>query len=186
MRPIEKKDNSYLADKIMLRAKYLPEKPVVLDCYGGMGKVWHGVESVIGKKIERLGVDKRPDLSDFHIHADNIDFLNSVDLSAFNVVDLDAYGIPARQIQTLYDRKYEGVVFVTFIQSMRGALPTVMMNGLSLGKLYKQAPSVFTRHGWSLFKEWLQTLGVKKIVHRSRNRKHYVAFSFANILPGLS
>src|SRR6516164_5028271 len=94
-------DNSYLRDKVDLRIEHLPPGPVsVLDCYSGKGLIWAAVKRISGRSITVLPIDKRAEKLDFHLHGDNIHYLSTLNLSRFNVIDLDAYGVPFEQIQT--------------------------------------------------------------------------------------
>lgn len=105
-------DNSLLAYKVWLRVDHLPAGPVsVLDCYGGYGVVWGEVKRLTRRgDINRVGIDtnRRPGM----VKGDNRKWLPSVDLSAFNAIDLDAYGVPFAQVKILFRRGYVGTVFL--------------------------------------------------------------------------
>src|SRR5688572_25502525 len=94
----KKTNNSYLADKVALRVAHMPKagEVRVLDCYAGQGVIWRAVERLTGREIKVLGIDvNKPDeLSGFRMPGDNRAYLEIIDLSRFDVVDLDAYGIP--------------------------------------------------------------------------------------------
>lgn len=178
----KKTDNHYLADKVMMRIKNSPwpnNRPLkVLDCFGGKGAVWSSVKKISGKSVERTPIDKRIDLMQFHIHGDNSRILTELDLSDYDVIDLDAYGIPADQIDIVINSNFNGVVFVTAIQTMHGGLPHKIIDDLKFPESIKEsAPSLVARRGWDYLKEWLFLMGVKKIIHRSKNRKHYFCFT---------
>jgi hypothetical protein len=176
-----KTDNSYLRDKVDLRINHLPAGEVrVLDCYSGKGLIWAAVKEVSGRKIHTLPIDQRKDKLDFHLHGDNLEYLETLDLAPFNVVDLDAYGVPFAQIDCLVRRKYKGVVFVTAIQSVMGNLPWGMLEKIGFTRAQiEKAPILFARRGWEFFLQYLAQIGVKKISHRSHNRKHYLAMVLA-------
>ena len=178
-----KTDNHYLADKVALRIGMIEhlESPRVLDVFGGHGVVWAAVERLAGKKINRVAVDNRLDLDLPHLHGDNVKVIKGLDLTAFDVVDLDAYGIPAGLIQeVVVSKKFRGVVFVTAIQTMQGQMPKIIAEDLGLPRSISSAcPSLVSRRGWEFFKAWLASLGVREITHRSKNRKHYLGFHSA-------
>lgn len=176
-----KTDNAFLFDKIKLRANHLPEAPVVvLDAFGGHGLVWAGVGRATGRTIKRLAVDNRNDLSTFHLHGDNVKILAGMDLSKFNVIDLDAYGVPYDQLKIVFQKKFHGTVFVTFIQTMNGVVPHGLLCDVGFSKtMIEKTPSLFFRRGWTYFKEWLALNGVREVWHRSHARKHYLAFNCA-------
>jgi hypothetical protein len=173
-----KTDNSYLRDKVDLRINHLPEGKVrVLDCYSGKGAIWEAVKRLCAKRdIQVLPIDQRHDKFDFHLHGDNLSYLQTLELSRFNVIDLDAYGVPFDQIECLVQRKYKGAVFVTMIQSIMGQLPHGMLEKVGFTKAQvEKAPTLFGRRGWQYFLEFLAVSGVKQIAHRSHSRKHYLA-----------
>lgn len=175
-----KTDNHYTADKVALRVsmtEHLAE-PRVLDVFGGHGVVWAAVTRQTGKRISRVAVDNRLDLFDPHLHGDNTKIVKGLDLSRFDVVDLDAYGIPAALIhEVVVDKRFKGVVFVTAIQTMHGGMPKAICEGLGLPQsIFAECPSLVARRGWEFFKAWLATLGIREIIHRSKGRKHYLGF----------
>jgi len=173
-----KTDNSYLRDKVDLRIGHLPAGKVrVLDCYAGKGMIWEAVKRISGRKdIRVLPIDQRHDRFDFHLHGDNLSYLQTIDLARFNVIDLDAYGVPFDQINCLVERKYKGVVFITMIQSIMGQLPHGMLERIGFAKhQIEKAPTLFGRRGWQYFLEYLAAVGVQQIFHRSHKRKHYLA-----------
>lgn len=180
-----KTDNDFTRDKCELRAAHLPAGDVrVLDCFSGKGVIWRGVERLTGRRIQTLPIDVRADLTTFHLDGNNQEFLETMDLSKFNVIDLDAYGSPHEQLAILFRRGYVGVVFVTFIQTAYGMMAKTVLRGVGfsdaqLGK----SPTLFGRRGWEYFKQWLALNGVTSIAHRSHGRahsshgKHYLCFT---------
>ena len=172
----QKTNNSFLIDKIMLRANHLPDNPVVLNCFAGEDLIWCGVELKAGKKIPRLNIDKKS-YGDFYIPGDCIGYLETLDLNKYSVIDLDSYGIPFKELQVLVKRKYKGTIFVTFIQSIIGVLPTELL--LSQGiteKMINKIPTAYYKSGWKYFLNYLSSAGVTEIVQRTKDRKHYICF----------
>lgn len=185
-----KTDNSYLRDKVELRIGNLPPGPVrVIDCFSGKGLIWAAVKKLSGRDIVTLPIDKRTDINDFHLHGDNLDFLETMDLSRFNVIDLDSYGIPFDQIEVLVHRKFCGVVFVTAVWSTTGRMVGAMPHGLlrAIGfsdEQIQKCPTLFSRRGWEYFLQYLASVGVRSIRHRSHARKHYLAMQLSGAAPG--
>lgn len=171
-----KTDNSYLGDKVYLRANHLPNDDIILlDAYAGLGHIWQGVSNVTGRKINRLAIDKKRTIG-FHLPGDNLAYLPSMDLTRFNAIDLDAYGVPYPQIEIVFQSKFSGWVYVTFIQSIFGGLPTDFLVQCGFTKaMIKKSPSLVYRRGFEYFLEYLASRGVEKVFHRSVSRKHYVA-----------
>ena len=164
--------NSYLADKVWLRARNMPKGEVnVLDCFAGKGTIWRAVSLVTGREINTLPIDTT-NSEGFYLPGDNRSFLSIIDLTRFNVVDLDAYGIPYEQLKILTERKYKGCVFVTFIQTGWGAMPWGLLTDLGFSReMIDRIPTLFAQRasgvGWGFFKEWLAVHGVKSIRVRS-------------------
>ena len=181
MAATKKTDNHFTADKMALRIKYScwGEKPLrVLDVFGGHGVIWRGVERKSGRKVLRTAIDSRDDLKTFHLHGDNSKVMASLDLSEFDVIDLDAYGIPSEQLQIIFDKKYSGIVFVTAIQTMQGQMPKRILEDIGIpSEISTKCPTLASKRGWDYLKEWLSKNGVKKIIHRSWSRKHYFVFA---------
>ena len=173
-----KTDNSYLADKVGLRVEHLPRKGEirVLDCYAGTGRIWRAVKRRTGRDIKVLAMDKRP--IGYHLPGDNLAWMSSINLSIFNVIDLDAYGVPYEQLKLLFDNGYKGIVFVTFIQSIWGRMPKGMLIDVGFTEeMLEKAPSLCNARGWEYFQEWLSIHGVSTIWDRSHSRKHYFCFA---------
>lgn len=178
-------NNSHLADKVALRAGHLPDVPIVrvLDCFGGEGKVWAAVKRLTGRRIVTLPIEiKDYEASEFHLPGDNRAYLSSLDLSKFNVIDLDAYGVPFEQLEMVFNGNYRGVVFVTFIQSIMGRLPNSLLTSVGFtDEMIKKCPTLFGKSGFKYFLEYLGLRGVKRIWHRSHARKHYIGFNCADL-----
>jgi len=174
-----KTDNSYLADKVGLRAEHLPagHTITVLDCFAGSGRIWRAVKRRHPKKdIRILAMDKKN--IGFHLPGDNLAWLKSMDLSKFNVIDLDAYGVPYEQLKIILDRGYKGIVFVTFIQSVFVKMPSGLLHDVGFtDAMIDKAPALLNARGFDRFAEWLAGYGVKSMFHRSHARKHYICFS---------
>jgi len=178
MAQTKKTNNSYLGNKIELRLAFLPEAPSVLDCYGGAGLIWRVITERTGLKIRYVGIDKNEYGSGFYLPGDNMAYLLAMDLSRFNVIDLDAYGVPYEQLKTLFERRYSGRVFVTFIQSLYGKMPYGLLEEIGFSRvMIEKCPTLFGKRGWRHFLDWLAQNGVGEVVHRSNAGKHYLTFA---------
>lgn len=174
-------DNSFLTDKVYLRANHLPDGDVitVLDCFAGKGHIWKNVVHLTGRKIRRLAMDYKDGLG-FHLPGNNLAWMPSLDLNYFDVIDLDAYGVPYQQLKLIFDADYRGVVFVTFIQSVFGGIPHDLLVDVGVSEdMIKKCPTLFYKSGWSYFLDWLAMRGVSKIWRRSFHKKYYVCFNAA-------
>jgi hypothetical protein len=174
-----KTNNSYLADKVALRVAHLPDREVlrVMDCYAGSGVVWSAVKKLTGRRIAVLPIDISADVDGFHLAGDNKQYLETMDLSRFDVIDLDAYGVPYDQLKIVLDRGFHGTVFVTFIQSVFGTLPNTLLVDLGFSlPMIEKSPALFGARGWQYFCEWMALRGVTSFWHRHHARKHYIGF----------
>lgn len=178
MAQTKKTNNSFLSNKVKLRLAHLPDGDLsVLDCYGGSGLIWAAIERETGRKIRYISIDKQDYDIGLYLPGDNLAYLKSLDLGRFNVIDLDAYGVPFDQLEVLFERGYTGLVFVTFIQVVAGSLPRGMLREIGFTpEMVRKIPSLFFRRGWRYFSDYLAQKGVRTITHRSHARKHYLTF----------
>jgi hypothetical protein len=148
----------------------------VLDCYSGHGWIWKEVKKT-NNNITTTQIDTRDDKSGIYLKGDNSKFLGGMDLSTFNVVDLDSYGVPVEQLAILFDRNYKGVVFFTFIQSNRGRLPNQMLFNIGYTpEMVKKIPTLFNKNGFDKFYKWLFLNGICEINYINHKRKYYGYF----------
>jgi hypothetical protein len=176
-------DNSFYFQKITLREeviKKLVNEINILDCYAGKGKIWSGlIERNRNVKINYLGIEKekKKNKNISVLEGDNLKYLKALDLSKFNLIDLDAYGIPYDQINVVMSSNFRGYVIVTFIHTGMGRLPDNML--LSLGytkEMINKCPTLFSRnHNQKLFRS-LYSYGVKSINFIEKNEKLYFYF----------
>jgi len=182
-------DNSFLEVKVKLRLDNLPAGTCnVLDCYAGTGLIWSTIKERIsgpGHRINVLGMDRKK-LAGIYLQGDNLKFLASMDISKFNVIDLDAYDVPYLQLKIIFSRKLhkEVVIFVTFIQSVYGRLPTDMLEELGYSPtMIRKCPSIFFRNGFEKFKQFLAIHGIEQIRYYSHDQKNYLCFTIKKAVP---
>lgn len=174
-------DNSYLEEKVQLRLDTvnLIDKDVisVLECYAGDGYIWSEVRLRTKKEIKVLRIDQKPDKKGVYLKGSNMKFIKSMDFSKFDIVDLDAYGIPFEQLEVVFEKQFKGYVHVTAIQSVMGALPYGLLeaNGIP-ARMYKKTPILFSKHGLQKLSNYLQQHGVEKITGFFIEKKNYFWF----------
>ena len=174
-------DNSYLEEKVQLRLDTINmiDKDVisVLECYAGDGYIWSEVRLRTKKEIKVLRIDQKPDKKGVYLKESNMKFIKSMDFSQFDIVDLDAYGIPFEQLEVVFEKKFKGCVHVTAIQSVMVALPDVLLeaNGIP-ARMYKKTPILFSKHGLHKLCNYLQQHGVEKITGFFIEKKNYFYF----------
>jgi len=176
-------DNSNLLAKVNLRIAHLPQKSKinVLDAYHGEGIIWKYISEKVKSDIQITAIERKPITDDLVLQGDNRKILPSLYLEKFDIIDLDAYGVPFDQLEYIfnYDRKkmiHHGI-FVTFIQSVYGRLPVAMLKKLGYSKkMVEKVPSIFNRNGIEKFKSYLAMRGVDRIFIKSQREKHYLYF----------
>ena len=177
-----KTNNSYLEAKVTLRLNNLPDKKdiTVLDAYCGTGRIWRNVKERSNKQIKILSIDKNPH-KNVDIICDNLKVLSGIDLNGFDIVDLDAYGCPFAQMQLLFNHGYNGVVFITYIQSYYGNLPYGILKQAGFTKeMLAKAQTIFTKKPLDILDIYLHANNITKYSIKSLDRKHYLCFTVTN------
>lgn len=181
--PIKKTNNDagILQAKIDLRIESIKklEEVKVLELFGGEGVLWDAVKKQTGKKIDILSMDINK-YKRLQLQGDNTKFIDSLNLNEFDVIDIDAWGSPYKQLDMILTRRFTGIIHCTFIQTMMGKLSTDLL--LSLGyskKMIAKIPSIFNKNGILKFKQYLANKGIKEINIVSRGRKNYLWFLLA-------
>ena len=176
----KKTENSYFDAKVQLRIRNLPKRPglKVLDLFSADGSIWNEIKRRTNRNMVVVRVERKPGRRGVYLRGDNLKFLDAIGLDQFQVIDLDAYGVPFKQLEKVFDLNPTKVtVFVTFIQSLYGQLPRGMLEYCGVTeKMVKKCPSLFMRDGFERFKEYLARKGVTEIQHFSVGKKHYLTF----------
>jgi hypothetical protein len=162
---------------------HLPDKPVfsVLDAFHGQGLIWEYIASRTKKKIEVVGIDKKSNPEEFVLFGDNKKFFPSMSLERFDVIDLDAYGVPFDQLEYIFDydarKKIHHRIFLTFIQSIYGRLPLGLLRKLGYSEaMIKKIPVFFDRNGIEKLKGYFAMMGVSNVFIKSMGKKYYLFF----------
>lgn len=158
-------DNSSVSQKRYLRRRATShlETLRVLDLFAGKGLLWRDFAT---EKYVAVEIDESKNQN--AIHTDNRKLIPRIDLSKFNVIDLDSYGVPADQIKLIYDNKtlQDGTVIIyTCISNKVSTIPSTLARYASISRgLYEKAQTLF--NGWSteLFFDYLASLGVDKVI----------------------
>lgn len=180
-------DNSHFELKVGLRMDNLPAGCVrVLDCFSGTGRIWNEVRRRCpDRQFHVTRIDQRPNMPGVYLRGDNRKYLAAMNLDAFNVIDLDAYGVPFEQMELLFSRPITvpKSVFVTYIRTGIGQLPHGMLEALGYSRsMISKCPTLFCRHEREKLFGYLANRGVTEVTCASVDRKHYLHFS---LLPQL-
>ena len=172
-------DNSYLGDKIALRLSMIPVKNTlrVIDAYSGAGTIWKNIQKKYSGKILITKIDQEQKDDSFVFIGDNVKYLTSLNLDKYDVIDLDAYGVPYEQLKIIFERSFRGTVFVTYIQSFAGRLNDGLLEDLGYTKkMIDKCPTLFGKNGLVKLTHWLSLHGINHITIRSHERKSYLGF----------
>jgi len=177
-------DLSLIEDKIQLRIDSIVglNEIVVLELFGGEGILWSEVKKRTNKDIKILSIDVNK-YKRIQLQGNNEKFIDSLDLEIFNVIDIDAWGSPYKQLNKIIAKKYKGIVHCTFIQTMMGKLSNDLLLNLGYSEnMIKKIPSIFNKNGIDKFKLYLANKGIKEINIVSEKKKNYLWFYLHNTL----
>ncbi len=167
-------NNSHLNYKVKLRLDFLPQKNIrVLNAYAGDNKVWETVKKKFRFKIN-IDLIEIKDKNIVYMKGDNLKYLMSLSLNKYDIIDLDAYGAPIRQLNIVFNKKFKGIIFITYIQVMFGGFSRIMLNNLGYSsKMIKKIPTLFYKNPFEKLKNFLYLYGIKTIIYYKLNRKIY-------------
>lgn len=169
-------NNSHLTEKISLRLKYLPSQDniKVLDCFNGDGIIWNKIKNKVKKNIEITPIEIKQKKG-IYLKGDNIKYLMSLDLNKFDIIDLDAYGIPFAQLEIIFNKKFKNkIIYFTFIQSVMGKLPNKLLIKLNYSKeMIIKCPTIFNKNGFEKICNYIALNQIKNISYININNKYY-------------
>jgi hypothetical protein len=145
----------------------------VLDCFHGEGKLWADVAELYPGKINLVGIEKERGKSPFTVlEGDNQKFLPAMDLSRFDLIDLDAYGSVSKQFMSVVRNPTFGgcPIFITEITTFLGAIPREVTGSNSLHHFYKKNRTVLRSLYYPLLFEMFRKYGAKKIKYIQRDK----------------
>lgn len=173
-------ESSHAAAKVHLRLSFLPKKSKinVLDLFSADGGLWEAVKKKTPIKINTLRIEKLPGKSGIYLQGNNLQFMESLDLSTFDVIDIDAFGVPTQHLQILFDRKYKGRVFVTFTNPFIGVLPLKFLMDLGYSRaMLSKTKAIFCRDHMKKMEGWLAIKGgIRQVQEINIGNKHYFYF----------
>lgn len=181
MSSTKKTDNSHLKEKVDLRLETVNaiDKDVidVLELYAGSGVIWNRVQKLSGKQINVLKIEIKDGKKGVYLKGDNAKFITLFDYSKFDIIDVDAYGVPYFQLKTILSNNFKGFVHVTFIQSGMGNLPNGLLNDIGYPKeMVNKCRTLFSKNGMNKMEAFLANNGVEKLTGFFIDRKNYFYF----------
>lgn len=172
-----KTNNAFPALKKRLRQIDRPVDAKVLDCYAGNQEMWKN------EPLSRYFPIDRESYKNLSVQADNLKILKSLNLSKFNVIDLDAYGVPFKQFELIFNSGFSGTVYFTFIQTMFGKLPNRLLFEFGYTPaMLKKTQTVFNKNGFEKLKNYLAKRGIQQIKYFNPEgtQKFYGVFTINN------
>ena len=171
-------ENRSVANKVFLREEATKHLPVlkVLDLFAANNILWRKFE-----KERYYGVDIVPEKGS-NLCADSKQVVRSIDLSGFNVIDCDSFEIPYEICKYLLANgnvRSGTVIIYTAMTNVFTQLPAACIDDLGIKKMYKIAPSLFSRNAITYFYDMLANHGIKEIWHYAHIDnfvKHYGYF----------
>lgn len=163
-------ENSHLRTKIRVRQLALDKigksEVRVLDAYAGEGIVWAQMKKENPEiKITTLGIEKRKYLNPAVIMGDNRKVMKGLDLSQFDLIDLDAFGCPWEQLAICAQKAPGVLVTATHIIVTLGPVPKQLLQMAGLPEEWcnrKKVPqALFNRWRWEWWENYCAHLGYK-------------------------
>ena len=175
----DKVDNTSVPDKVFLRQKATEHllSLRVLDLYAGKNICWRNID-----KERYYGVELIEDKG-VNLNADAKRVIESIDLSEFNVIDVDSFELPFEVCEKLITSekvKSGTIILYTAMTNIFTMLPKVCVDSLKIKEMYRIAPSLFNLNAIDYFYDMLGNLGVKEATYYElidKFKKHYGYFT---------
>lgn len=173
-----KTDNKSIANKIFIRKEAIKNLKIVkvLDLFAGRNVLWNNI-----KTDKYFGIDIAIDKGK-NLNADTRKVFDSINLSEFNVIDCDSYGIAFdlyKKLLTRDDIKCGTIIFYTAITNEFTKIQNEAKKEFNFKHFYNKAPSLFNRRAIEFFYEFLSNYGIKEVNYygiRDHFDKHYGCF----------
>lgn len=173
-------DNARLANKIALRHRATADldRLRVLDLYAGRNLLWSYFD-----KEKYFGVDIQQNKGQ-NLTADSRRIVETLDLSAFNVIDCDSYGIPFDVLYKLLqnDTLQDGtVILYTAITNRLSGLNLGCLQMFGLRKIYAKCHGLIASKALDMFYGMLYNCGVRRVTYlevKASFIKHYGYFVY--------
>lgn len=167
-----KTDNANVSHKVQLRKEATQnlKELRVLDLFAGNNVLWSQFEC---KKYYGIEIVKNKGKN---LNADNLKVIPSLDLSQFNVIDCDSYGIPYKQIEEIFKNPtlQEGTVIIyTAIGNAFSALSQTALEYFGISKMYRKCKVLFNSKSDVFFHYWLASKNVTEVREYEEESSHF-------------
>jgi len=160
-----KTDNAHTPSKVGLRVMAVemlgaPRRVSVLDAFHGHGQLWKLTAAELGEQWDvHIFRTDHQERAAGTLKIDNARLLAVIDLTRFDVIDLDAYGWPTDQLRLVAERAPHALVLTTRIPGMYGRIPNVIIDDLGLVAAHDAPASLLSSISEELWEAWLYALG---------------------------
>lgn len=101
-----------------------------------------------------------------NLNSDNVKVIASLDLSRFNVIDCDSYGIPMKQLEQIFVNptlQPGTVVIYTCIGNAMSSLSSVTLDRFGVRDMYKKCKVLFNKKSVEFFCYYLYSQGIRSV-----------------------
>jgi len=149
----------------------------VLDLFAGNNLIWKNF-----KCVKYFGVEKVKGKGN-NLNADNNRIIESLDLSEFNIIDADSYGIPFNQIEKIYNNhtlKNETIILYTLITNKMSMINKACIKTYNLATIYKKTKTLVNAKAHELFYGYLYENNVTELWRclEKSNPKFYKEYGY--------
>ena len=161
-------ENSHLRTKVRLRLELIDkigkDKIHVLDAFAGQGLVWKEIQRQrTDLQVTTVGIEKRKYVNPNVIMGDNRKAMKGMDLTVFDIIDLDAFGCPWEQLTIAAERAPNVPVVLTHISVTLGPVPKGLLKAAGLPSAWYESMGVpqalFGRMRWHWWEVFCSGLG---------------------------
>ena len=144
----QRTDNSESDIKIGVRLSALDsiidkDEICVLDAFHGKGFLWDKIKGNTDAKLIVHGIEKEKGKASNVFEGDNRKVIPRLDLSTYDIIDLDSYGTPFDQLKAVFGNSTcKGrIVIYTYIITAQGSSNKKMLEAVGITKaMYRKAP----------------------------------------------
>lgn len=173
-----KTDNKSIANKIFIRREAVKNLKIVkvLDLFAGRNVLWGNINT-----HKYFGIEIKKDKG-INLNANARKVLDSINLSMYNVIDCDSYGIAFDVYKSLLSRgdlKNGTIIIYTLITNEFTKIQNVAKEEFNFKHFYDKAPSLFNARAIEFFYEMLAQYGIEEVNYfsiRDNFDKHYGYF----------
>lgn len=158
-----KTDNKSIANKIFIRKEAIKnlKEVKVLDLFAGRNFLWNNI-----KTDKYFGIDIATNKGK-NLNADTRQVFDSMDLSEFNVIDCDSYGIAFdlyKKLLTNKNVKKGTIILYTLITNEFTKIQNEAKKEFNFKHFYDKAPSLFNARAIEFFMRCLLIMELKKLI----------------------